>query len=173
MADPKDAKDEKKKDEAKKTAEPAKPKSKANTIMILVGIVLIVLYYAAQNGPISLASFGWGEPGIDSRDVGVLRLTTSYTAINTVELDPNEGIAQYAITPDVAWELSINGIPIQRFAHGTLEAVLADSNKIGQHTNMSARVIEGQAVQTMDLAYVKYHGPRPPRGWFKAAQQYQ
>ncbi len=98
---------------------------------------------------------------------GTLLITTSYSGI-PIHTDPDENIMAGPVTL-VDWEKAVNGIPSQRILIGKPTIDLIPQGSRGARHTIAYRILEGQGVTEVELAFVKYRGENPPSGWYETA----
>lgn len=159
--------------EAKAAEEALKKKQRSKRTKKFVGAVIILLVALAYSPNIKWSTFGGvSQPKIDPNDVGVLTITTEDPPV-PMEIDPDQNCTQQIMVSGVNWEQKVNGILFRQMIAGEGTRTLVDPASLGPITNMSFRVMDGQAVQTAKLAYVKYRKAHPPQGWYNAALENQ
>lgn len=113
-----------------------------------------------QNGIRKIAS--------QNLDYGILTATVGGT---TMDVDPDAYITAIPIDVGIAWERIVNGIVVKRYrSDGTADPSVTPG-PVGRRDAVIYRVIEGQSVGMLRLAYVKHRDEKPPLGWFAAAKK--
>ena len=96
-----------------------------------------------------------------------LTITTQMSELVIVE--PDENIIQRAVTHGVEWEKYVNGVLVRYYPVGKAWVDMVPPDQIGVIETVAYRICDGQAAQTMQVAYCKYRTDKPPRNWFQAA----